>query len=102
MPDFMELMAKGISKNMPEVMGSVKDLVTKMQDSMQGIQMPELALAGASASGAAISTTNNHTTNLGGLSVIVNGYNVQDDDALAAKIADKINDMMEEDNAVFK
>ena len=38
----------------------------------------------------------------GGVHLTVNGYNVQDDDQLATMVANKINDMMEEDNSVFK
>ena len=39
---------------------------------------------------------------MGGVHLTVNGYNVQDDDQLATMVANKINDMMEEDNSVFK
>ena len=32
----------------------------------------------------------------------MNGYNVQNDDQLASMVANKINEMMDEDNSVFK
>ena len=51
-----------------------------------------------------LTTTTNHqrTINMGGIHLTVNGYNVQDDDQLATMVANKINDMMDEDNSVFK
>lgn len=39
---------------------------------------------------------------MGGIHLTVNGYNVRDDDQLATMVANKINDMMDEDNSVFK
>lgn len=62
--------------------------------------IPQAALAGAGSSN--VTNTNNKTTNLGGVHITVNGYNVRNDDELARVLADKINGMMEEDDAVFK
>lgn len=49
-------------------------------------------------------TTNNNqkTTNLGGVNIYVTGSNNQSADDLAKTVADKINDMLDEDNSVFK
>ena len=41
-------------------------------------------------------------TNLGGVYITVNGYNVRNDDELAQTVADKINGMIHEDDSVFK
>lgn len=65
-----------------------------------GLRLAEPVMAG----GASTTTTNNNqrTINMGGIHLTVNGYNVQDDDQLATMVANKINDMMDEDNSVFK
>lgn len=39
---------------------------------------------------------------MGGIHLTVNGYNVRDDDALASMVANKINEMLDEDGSVFK
>lgn len=67
---------------------------------LDGLRLPELALAG----GGTTTTTNNNqrTINMGGIYLTVNGYNVQDDDALASMVANKINEMLDEDGSVFK
>ena len=59
---------------------------------------PQAAVAGL---GGAV-TTNNRTTNLGGVHITVNGYNARNDDQLAQMVAGKINEMMDEDNSVYK
>lgn len=66
---------------------------------------PQPAFAGMAAGGATTNnTTNNNqkTTNLGGVHITVNGYNARNDDELARVVADKINGMISEDDAVFK
>ncbi|MCD8147855.1 MAG: hypothetical protein LUD84_11390 [Clostridiales bacterium] len=107
MPDFMELLSQGIRNSMDDVVKetravaeSISSMVTDALDlSDASLQMPELALA----SGGTTTTNNNqNTTNLGGISIVVNGYNAQDDNALAKMVADKISDMFDEDTAVFK
>ena len=45
--------------------------------------------------------TNNRTVNLGGLSVVVNGYEAKDDNDLADTIVHRINDMLNEDDSVW-
>ncbi len=64
-----------------------------------GSGLPDLAFAG---SGGTTTTNHQRTINMGGIHLTVNGYNVQDDDQLATMVANKINDMMDEDNSVFK
>lgn len=54
-----------------------------------GWNLPQPALAGYGNT----TTTNNRTTNLGGVHITVNGYNVQDDDQLATMVAGKINEL---------
>lgn len=108
MPDFMELLSQGIRDSMDGVVKETKAVAESISgvvtDALNlsdvDLQMPELALAG----GGTTTTTNNNqnTTNLGGISVVVSGYNAQDDNALAKMVADKISDMFEEDNAVFQ
>lgn len=51
--------------------------------------------------GAAGGTTNNRTVNMGGLSVVVNGYEVKNDDDLADAIIQRINDIFNEDGSVW-
>jgi hypothetical protein len=113
MPDFMKLLAGGITSNMGRVLDKVEELAAQIREQMQvsglkdipklagSLRMPELAMAGG---GTTTTTTNNNqrTINMGGIHLTVNGYNVQNDDQLAAMVANKINDMMEEDGSVFK
>ncbi|MCD8299994.1 MAG: phage tail tape measure protein [Clostridiales bacterium] len=107
MPDFMELLSKGISGNMDEVIDKVRSVASSVHDTladgfdiggMAWPSMPELAYAGAGGG----STVNNRTSNVGGVNIVVNGYAAKDDDALARTIADKINTMLDEEQAVFK
>ena len=129
MPDFMELLAKGITGNTGTVLDKVKALAGALREEMQDtgdgdlfgfeklrnlklpkIDLPEFSLpqpafAGMAAGGATTNnTTNNNqrTTNLGGVHITVNGYNARNDDELAKVVADKINGMISEDDAVFK
>ena len=108
MPDFMDLLAGGITKNSRTVLDAVREIARLMRE---GLQLPDVdfkalnlphvpAIAGAGVGGT--TTTNNKTTTINGLRVIVNGYNVQNDDELAERVANKINDMLDEDGSVFK
>ncbi len=45
--------------------------------------------------------TNNRTINMGGLSVVVNGYEAKNDNDLADTIVHRINDMLNEDGSVW-
>lgn len=117
MPDFMELLAGGIRKNSGSLLEQVRSVAEKVREGMALMGMtdlpsfdlpkfpkgnwnlPQPALAGY---GGTTNTTNNRTTNLGGVHITVNGYNVQNDDELATMVAGKINEMMDEDNSVFK
>ena len=58
-----------------------------------GWNFPQAALAGGG-------TT--RTTNLGSVYITVNGYNARNDDELAQNAADKNNDMIDQDDSVFK
>jgi len=102
MPDFMELMAEGIKKSGKVVMAAVRSLSDSMSGVFTGLSIPEinagqLALAGAGGG----SVSHSKTINMGGLTVNVNGYNVQNDDDLADKVADRINAMLNEDDSVW-
>ena len=111
MPDFLELMRKGIVGNESDLLSSVRDMAAKLRESMGGLfgddfafknlGLPDLAFAGV---GGGTTTTNNNqkTTNLGGVNIYVTGSNNQSSDDLAKTVADKINDMLDEDNSVFK
>lgn len=122
MPDFMELLARGIKSGMGDVVSRVETVASRIRELMERIRpsevalpllnlpdfpkggwggsgLPDLAFAG---NGGTTTTNNQRTINMGGIHLTVNGYNVQDDDQLATMVANKINDMMEEDNSVFK
>ena len=58
-----------------------------------GWNFPQAALAGGG-------TTKN--TNLGGVHITVNGYNARNDNELAQIVADKINEMIDQDDSVYK
>ena len=103
MPDFMKLMAEGIKKSGKVVMNAVRSLSDSMSGVFTGLSIPEinagqLAQAGAGGGG---TVSNSKTINMGGLTVNVNGYNVQNDDDLADKVADRINAMLNEDDSVW-
>ncbi len=103
MPDFMKLMAEGIKKSGKVVMNAVRSLSDSMSGVFTGLSIPEinagqLALAGAGGGG---TVSNSKTINMGGLTVNVNGCNVQNDDDLADKVADRINAMLNEDDSVW-
>lgn len=111
MPDFMQLMAKGIQGNMGDVLDKVRTVATSVKDmmadgftipDMSSLNLPDLALAGAGGATATTTNNNNKTTNLGGVNIYVTGSNNQSADELAKTVADKINDMLDEDNSVFK
>ena len=112
MPDFMELLAQGIKGNASDVLERVKELTSGIEESMGSVSamtLPQVQLAGAggyamtAGTAAAGATTNNNTDNrTSNISVTVNGYNAQNDDALAQMVADKINEMFEEDESVYK
>ena len=103
MPDFMKLMAEGIKKSGKVVMNAVRSLSDSMSGVFTGLSIPEinagqLALAGAGGGG---TVSNSKTINMGGLTVNVNGCNVQNDDDLADKVANRINAMLNEDDSVW-
>lgn len=96
MPDFMKLMAEGIKKSGKVVMNAVRSLSDSMSGVFTGLSILEinagqLAQAGAGGGG---TVSNSKTINMGGLTVNVNGCNVQNDDDLADKVADRINAML--------
>lgn len=72
MPDFMELTAKGIKDSGKLVMNSVIDLASSMGTAFTGMTMPEFKAGQLAMAGGAVSNT--HTVNMGGLSIVVNGY----------------------------
>ena len=100
MPDFMDLMAKGIRSSKKVLLSSIRELAETMSGAFTGLGLPELqtgqlALAGAGA------TTNNRTVNVGGINVTVNGYNATNDDDLADTVVHRINEMLNEDGSVW-
>ena len=128
MPDFMELLAKGITGNTGTVLDKVKALAGALREEMQGtgdgdlfgfeklrnlklpkidlpkFSFPQPAFAGMAAGGATTNNTtnNNQRTIHTNVNLTVNGYNARNDDELARVVADKINGMISEDDAVFK
>ena len=67
-----------------------------------GLTLPEMntrQLAMAGAGGGSVS--NSRTINMGGLTVNVNGYSAQNDSDLANMVADRINQMLNEDDSVW-
>lgn len=102
MPDFMELLAKGIKDNKRVLLNTVRNLSGTIGAAFTGLSIPEisgaqLAMAGAGSGG----VTNNRTINMGGLSVVVNGYESKNDNDLADTIVHQINDMLNEDGSVW-
>lgn len=128
MPDFMALLRKGITGNMGTVLNQVKAFASQLKEQMQGtgdgdlfgfeklrnlklpkidlpkFSFPQPAFAGMAAGGATTNNTtnNNQRTIHTNVNLTVNGYNARNDDELARVVADKINGMISEDDAVFK
>jgi len=103
MPDFMELLANGIKDSKRVLLNTIQDLAGTVGTAFTSLSLPEIsgpqmALAGGGAAGG---VTNNRTVNLGGLSVVVNGYEAKDDNDLADTIVHRINDMLNEDDSVW-
>lgn len=89
----------------------MKSMAGKVQQGMEGISsfsLPELTLPHFDGSGrnflqaALAGGGTTRTTNLGGVYITVNGYNARNDDELAQNAADKNNDMIDQDDSVFK
>ena len=103
MPDFMELLAKGIRDSKKVLISTIRDLAGTVSSAFTNLAIPEmnagqLALAGGVAAGG---VTNNRTINMGGLSVVVNGYEAMNDDDLTDTIVHRINEMLNEDGSVW-
>ena len=102
MPDFMELLAKGIKDSKRVLLNTVRDLSGAIGAAFTEISIPEiggaqLAMAGAGGGG----VTNNRNVTINGLSVNVNGYEARNDNDLADTIVHRINDMLNEDGSVW-
>ena len=102
MPDFMELMAKGIRKSSHVLIASVRELASSMNGAFTGLSLPEIgagqfALAGA---GSGDSVVNNNRS-IGSVQVVVNGYNAKNDNDLADTVVQRINEMLNEDDKVW-
>ena len=103
MPDFMELLAKGIRDSKKILLSTIRDLAGTVGSAFTGLSIPDinaaqLAFAGGGAAGG---VTNNRTINMGGLSVVVNGYETKNDNDLADTIVQRINEMLNEDDSVW-
>ena len=98
----MKLMAEGVRKSSKVLVASVRELASSVGGAFTGLSLPEIgagqfALAGAGGNG----VTNNRTINMGGLSVVVNGYNARNDNDLADTVVQRINEMLNEDDKVW-
>lgn len=102
MPDFMELLAKGIKDSKCVLLNTVRDLSGTIGAAFTGLSVPEiggaqLAMAGAGGGG----VTNNRNVTINGLSVNVNAYEARNDNDLADTIVHRINDILNEDGSVW-
>lgn len=111
MPDFMRLLTGGIRDSEDGLLKQIRSMASKVQQGMAGIcsfSLPEINMPRMNTSGwnlpqAALAgggTTKN--TNLGGVHITVNGYNARNDNELAQIVADKINEMIDQDDSVYK
>lgn len=111
MPDFMKLLTGGIKASEGGLLKQIRSMASKVQQGMEGISsftLPEINIPRLNTSGwnlpqAALAgggTTKN--TNLGGVHITVNGYNARNDNELAQIVADKINEMIDQDDSVYK
>ncbi len=101
MPDFMELLAKGIKDSRKVLLSSIQSLASSVGTTFTGLSVPQmgtgqLAVAGGGA------VTNNRTVNMGGVTVHVNGYNSKNDSDLADAVVRRINEMLDEGGSVWK
>ena len=101
MPDFMELLAKGIRDSKRVLLNTVRDLSGTIGADFTGLSVPEIGGAQLAMAGGGGGLTNNRTINMGGLSVVVNGYEAKNDNDLADTIVHRINDMLNEDGSVW-
>ena len=111
MPDFMKLLTGGIKASEGGLLKQIRSMASKVQQGMAGIcsfSLPEINIPRLNTSGwnlpqvalAGGGTTKN--TNLGGVHITVNGYNARNDNELAQIVADKINEMIDQDDSVYK
>ena len=111
MPDFMRLLTGGIRDSEDGLLKQIRSMASNVQQGMAGIcsfSLPEINMPRMNTSGwnlpqAALAgggTTKN--TNLGGVHITVNGYNARNDNELAQIVADKINEMIDQDDSVYK
>ncbi|MCD8286525.1 MAG: phage tail tape measure protein, partial [Clostridia bacterium] len=87
------------------IAGASDSYMSRMSAAMAGsmASLDASGMAVGSATSSASNTTNNATTtNMGGISININGYNYSDDNALAQTIADKINEMFLREQAVYR
>jgi len=103
MPDFMELLAKGIKDSQRVFLSSIRDLAGTVGSAFTGLSIPDinagqLAMAGAGAVG---NSTVNRNVTINGLSVNVSGYETKNDNDLADTIVHRINEMLNEDGSVW-
>ena len=101
MPDFMKLMAKGIRDSSKVLIESVRELAGTVGGAFTGLSLPEIGAGQLTLAGAGGGVTNNRTINMGGLSVVVNGYNAKNDEDLADTVVHRINEMLNEDDKVW-
>ncbi len=105
MPDFMQLMSKGIVSNMSGVIDKAKELASSVSGVLSdSFSVPDVSLLTSNGKGltnAGITTDNSKTTNMGGITIQVNGYSVKDDNELAKTIANKISRMINVDDSVY-
>ena len=101
MPDFMELMAKGIKDSKRVLLNTIRDLAGTVGTALQACPFLKSSVLRWLLRGAAGGVINNRSMTINGLSVNINGYEAKEDNDLADAIVHRINDMLNEDDSVW-
>lgn len=101
MPDFMDLMAKGVKGSKHTLLDSIKSLAGSVNKAFSGLTTPTFNPAQLAIAGNTGTTTNNRTVNVGGLQVLVNGYKARNDQELAYTLMKTINEEMNKESAAW-
>ena len=101
MPDFMELLAKGIKDSKQALLNTIRDLAGSVGAAFTGLALPEIGAGQLAMAGAGGGVTNSRSVTINGLSVNVNGYEAHNDNDLADTIVHRINEMLNEDGSVW-
>jgi len=101
MPDFMELLAKGIKDSKQALLTCIRDLASSVSAAFTGLSLPDIGAGQLAMAGAGGGVTNNRSVTINGLSVSINGYEAKNDTDLADTIVHRINEMLNEDGSVW-